>query len=92
MISIDLLRCAVTALSGVRGNTVTTVNIQRRIRVGWATAGQLTQALQDAQVLGDREPGGHRPVLARGEAAHRLVAAAIDDGRITLTVVATPSQ
>lgn len=88
MISVDLLRCAVTALAGVRGNTVTTSSIQRRIRVGWATAGQLTQALEDAGVLGQWESGGHRKVLKRGEEAHRMVAAAIDDGRITLTIAA----
>ena len=90
MISVDLLRSAATALAGVRGNAVTTSSIQRRIRVGWVTAGQLTQAMQDARVLGERGPGGHYPVLARGEAAHRLIATAIDDGRITLTVAAAP--
>lgn len=90
MISRELLRDAVEAVTKARGETMTASSIQRRIRVGWATADQLAESLESAHVLGAWQAGGRRPILARAEEAHRMVAAAIEDGRITLTVAATP--
>jgi hypothetical protein len=87
VITRGLLAEAVHAVFKTRGGTVETAALQRRIRVGFVTAGQLVGALEDAGVLGPKR-NGRRPIWARDvEWGHRLVAEAIEDGRIQVTEV-----
>ncbi len=61
--------------------------LQRRTRVGFATAMVIAQALADAGVLGPHNAvRNRRQVLAYDlDAAYALIDEAIDDGRIELT-------
>lgn len=90
MLSRDLLRDAVIATAKSRSQTMTVATMQRRIRVGFATALHLVTALEAAGVLGEYR-NGRRPVLAHdAEWGHRLVAEAIQDGRIDIDVPENP--
>lgn len=83
MLSRSLLAEAVTLAS--KGGELWPSKVQRQLRVGFATAFQLVEALEEAQVLG---PGqcGRRPVLVSAPGlANGLVAEAIDSGRIVLS-------
>lgn len=88
MLSRELLRDTVNALPRCRTGRVGPAFIQRWVRVGYATAAQLGQALEDAGILGRLAPGGQRPIGINvgTDGAHRMVEAAIADGRIVLDV------
>lgn len=84
MITRELLVDAATQCLRVGFGSPTAM--QRRIRVGFATAAQLLHALEDIQVVGPRV-GGRHPLLRRDDlpAVIDTIDAAIADGRITLT-------
>ena len=88
MLSRSLLRDATNALTRSRTGHASPPFLQRTIRVGFATASQLCQALEDAGVLGPLGRGLDRPIrLTDGiDGAHCAVRAAIADGRIRLDV------
>lgn len=84
MLSRSLLAEAVTLASG--RVELAASSVQRKLRVGYVTAAQLVEALEDAGVLGEWNRDGKRPVLvADAEKANAMVAGAIDAGRIVLT-------
>lgn len=86
MLSRGLLHDATEATAKASNGHVTCSAVQRRIRVGFATAAHLVDALEAAGVLGAIDSHGRRQVLARdAEWGHRLVDEAIADGRIELT-------
>ena len=92
MLTRDLLRDAVrlaanTDTGKLRVTHMTIEGVQRRVRVGFATAMVITQALADAGVLGPHNAvRNRRQVLADDlDAAYALIDEAIDDGRIELT-------
>lgn len=65
-----------------RVTSMSPATIQRRVRVGFATASQLADALATAGVLGPAVRG-RRPVNAYDlDAAYALIEEAIEDGRI----------
>lgn len=89
MLSRALLADAVDACSKARA-PIGPLFLQRRIRVGWATAAHLVDALEAAGVVGpypERLQLRHgRPVLVTDpDVAITMVEAAITDGRIELT-------
>ncbi len=90
MITLALLQDAVDGVFKMRGVTVGVSALQRKIRVGFATAQQLAEALESAGVLGELRSDGRRLINAHdAQWGHRLVAEAIEDGRIALTPVAS---
>lgn len=84
MLSRDLLRSVAEVALRSGTGTICITLIQRKVRVGWATAEQLVTALENAGVVGPRRSGWYDVLPDDVEAAHQLVDQAVEAGRIQL--------
>ncbi len=84
MLSRDLLVDAVESCT--RAGFGSAMLVQRKVRVGFATANQLVFALEDAGVLGPVGERHRRPVHFAKDEAIAAVDKAIADGLIVLDV------